>query len=76
MLGCREAQNLSEGGQLMIDPAMELKDKTHHNKMDVDLKNVYSGKHDFIRDREKEGKREHTEHSGSENQDYFLLTQT
>lgn len=55
---------------------MELKDKTHHNKMDVDLKNVYSGKHDFIRDREKEGKREHTEHSGSENQDYFLLTQT
>ena len=33
---------------------MELKD----NKMDVDLKNVYSGKHDFIRDREEEGKEE------------------
>lgn len=59
-----------------FDPAMELKDKTHHNKMDVDLKNVYSGKHDFIRDREEEGKRKHTEHSGSENQDYFLLAQT
>jgi hypothetical protein len=52
--------------------------KTRHNKVDVNLNIIYSGKHDLIKEREggREQNGAHIKHGDSENQgDHFLLAE-